>query len=121
MMKVMYLKITHRNDAEFPLESYQQKLLEYTKTWHVGHVSAYPEIGKCVWIYDKEIENILTSQIRDVCEVGSAKDKLVLPPGFPTDQDLNNVKLEDGDILIATSNSIYLFRRIPDDDERTKV
>lgn len=85
---------------------------------------AKPKIGKAFMVHGNGLFNFLrTSMVigiynhseEEINETGV--DKLVLPSGFPASAgdkvsgSWDNLKLEEGDILLSTLNSIYLVRK----------
>ena len=63
---------------------------------------------------DRMHDWIRTSVIRSVYEHGGEIDKLILPKEFPKEDYLNmeSPEMRDGDVLIATMNSIYLAQKV---------
>ena len=53
----------------------------------------------------------------------TGKDRIILPKNFPLDIIQNDFldKIKPGDMLITTSNSLYLLQKIEDKNERTKT
>ena len=75
-----------------------------------GEFTELPKIGNSFEIIDV----ITTSKIKSIYIKGNSQDKLVLPMEFPNvlDVDFSKVKLENGEMLLATNNSIYTLTSI---------
>ena len=55
-------------------------------------------------------QHLVTSMIRSYykeCDKGEHPDKLVLPQGFPIEENIQIPAMKEGDYLLATMNSIY--------------
>ena len=84
------------------------KLLE---KWEIQDIM-YPQIGYPVFVKRVGLSRdfIRTSNVTSWCQLGSDNDKLILPKDFPIEALPEKFNFEEGDILIATLNSIYLAK-----------
>jgi hypothetical protein len=112
-------KIAVRDDAELSSSSVYvgQTVTGYPFTFNDNGVSKAqtmltPQIGKPIMIASPKLsgEYIRTSNVKSWCELMTSNDKLILPKDFPIASFPNNINFEEGDVLIATLNSIYIAK-----------
>jgi hypothetical protein len=71
-----------------------------------------PEIGRPVQVVRPGLsgEYIRTSLVTSWCALMTDNDKLILPKDFPIERLPKHFDFKEGDILIATKNSVYLAK-----------
>jgi hypothetical protein len=84
-----------------------------------GHSMDYPVINKRFTVMMSKGSGFLsTSKVKSIYIRGSENDKLVIPSDFPDakELDFSSVKLKNGEMLLATCNSIYMITDIVKDN-----
>lgn len=72
----------------------------------VGYTPTLPKVGEQFRLTG--MIPLITTAIKSVYHKGTGQDKLVLPEAFIAEtENLNDLKMKEGDILFATKNSIY--------------
>lgn len=88
--------------------------------WYGPLADGRPLVGQPVLIHGGHgTDWIRTSIVKDYCIINDVegKDKIVLPKEFILEGlDLTTEKLEDGDLLIRTMNSVYVMYKLDHTD-----
>lgn len=103
--------LTNAKYKDNPMGMYIGEVME-------GYTQEPPKVGEGFILTGDS--QLFTSLVKSVYIKGTEQDKLVIPE-FAIDFDLSNVKLEQGDIMFSTNNSLYAVNFVCDKEEATAL